>query len=206
LTLFGSAAKRLETRDYLCRIIDLGQALGARALVFGSPKNRLVQGSSKTEADKIALDFFAALGSHAMAHDVWFCLEPNPVEYGCDYVTRAAEGVELVQRVAQPGFGLHLDAAAMTLSQDPVEEVFQSALPCWQHFHVSEPFLSPIGSAGVDHRRFASALHEVGYANWVSIEMSRATSPTWQQELTDSLRYVQDCYGTPPAPNSPWIP
>jgi sugar phosphate isomerase/epimerase len=199
LTLFSWPAKRLETRDYLSRIIELGQALGAGALVFGSPKNRLLSGNSTAQADAIAVEFFAEIGAYAHAHNVHFCIEPNPVEYGCDYITRAAQGVELVRHVAQPGFGLHLDAAGMTMSKDPVEEIFQSALPCWHHFHVSEPFLAPIGTAGVDHQRFATALHKVGYLHWVSIEMNRASSPTWQQELIESVRFVQSCYGSPHA-------
>ena len=50
-----------------------------------------------------------------------FCIEPNPTAYGCDYVTTAAEGLDLVSRVDQPGFGLHLDAGGMTLAGDPTD-------------------------------------------------------------------------------------
>jgi D-psicose/D-tagatose/L-ribulose 3-epimerase len=41
LQLFGDNAQRSAMLEYLKRMVDLGAALGARSLVFGSPKNRL---------------------------------------------------------------------------------------------------------------------------------------------------------------------
>jgi sugar phosphate isomerase/epimerase len=194
LAIFGSAAQRRETLEYLYRIIELAHKLGARALVFGSPKNRQTMGTGAAEVEEIALSFFRLLGVHAQAHGVHFCLEPNPVEYACDYITTGADGVALASRVGQPGFGLHLDSAAMTLSHDCVEAVCRSALPYWVHFHVSEPFLACIGSAGVDHRRFAEVIRTLAFPGWISIEMNRASSSAWEEELETSILYVQGCY------------
>ena len=47
-------------------------------------------------------------------------MEANPPEYGADFVTRAAEAIELVKAVNHPGFRLHLDTGCMTLANDPV--------------------------------------------------------------------------------------
>ena len=65
LQLFGSAAIRAALADYLRRVIDFGAELGAHALVFGSPKNRLRGSLSIGEANDIAIPFFRQLGEHA---------------------------------------------------------------------------------------------------------------------------------------------
>ena len=111
LTLFDSAAARAATLDYLKRIAAVCGSLGAGALVFGSPKNRRRNAMPIEEANQIAIDFFRELGVTAAKSGTCVVLEANPVDYGADFVTRAAEALALVQTVAHPGLQLHLDAA-----------------------------------------------------------------------------------------------
>ncbi|HMA24546.1 MAG TPA: TIM barrel protein, partial [Gemmatimonadaceae bacterium] len=87
LQLFGDARSRAEMLDYLRDVITLGAALGARSLVFGSPKNRLRHSLPVADASDIAESFFRAIGDHARNHGVIFCIEANPPAYGCDFVT-----------------------------------------------------------------------------------------------------------------------
>ena len=57
---------------------------------------------SPVDALSIAVDFFSAtLGEHAAARDVTLCIEANPPEYGCDFVTTTAEGRRAVRRDQQ---------------------------------------------------------------------------------------------------------
>src|SRR5262249_53724170 len=70
LVLFGDAPTRRRTLEYLSGMIDLACALGAGALVFGSPKNRLVGDRSRAEAVAIADASFRALGEHAASRGV----------------------------------------------------------------------------------------------------------------------------------------
>lgn len=171
LTLFGEETSRRETLEYLQGMIRLASKLGVKVLVFGSPKNRKTGALSQDEIDRIAIPLFRALGEHAAKHDVTFCIEPNPAQYDCDFVTTSLEGLALVKQIDHEGFGLHLDAGGMTLSQEPIDSVLAECLPAVRHFHASEPMLAPLGDGSVDHPRFASALKQGGYANWVSIEM-----------------------------------
>lgn len=171
LTIFQTAEKRNQTLEYLKGMIRLGGRLGAKALVFGSPRNRLVNGMPREQAEEIAIGFFGKAGKAAADHDTILCIEPNPVAYECDFITTSAEGRSLVARVNHPGFGLHLDAAGMTLSQEDVASELAKSVPGICHFHVSEPNLQPIGTGGVDHAAFARALRERRYDRWVSVEM-----------------------------------
>ncbi|HEX2296660.1 MAG TPA: sugar phosphate isomerase/epimerase family protein [Actinomycetota bacterium] len=171
LKLFGTAADRTELGTVVRSVIDLASWLGAHALVFGSPKSRVRGDLSVDEATEIATEFFAGAGAHAESRGTCLCIEPNPPEYGCDFVTNAAEGRALVARVGSPGFGLHLDAGGMTLAGDTAPEVTAS-VPVLTHFHASEPGLKPVHAAGeTPHAAFAGALRDAGYTGWVSLEM-----------------------------------
>jgi sugar phosphate isomerase/epimerase len=171
LTIFESPEKRKATLDYLREIIRLGGQLGANALVFGSPKNRSVGDMPRSNAEEIAVEFFHALGVEAARNDTVFCIEPNPEQYGCDFVTTSREGRNLVARVNHPGFCLHLDAAGMTMSNENIEEELAESVPGICHFHISEPGLKPVGTGNVEHALFARILNMQGYSRWYSIEM-----------------------------------
>lgn len=177
LQLFADAPLREATHDCLAGMIRLASWLGADVLVFGSPKNRLVGGGSLQAAHDTAVSFFRRLGQVAHDHGVWFCIEPNPIEYGCDFVTTAADGLALVQEVNQPGFGLHLDAAGMTLAGDNAQEIMRTAGDWWRHFHVSEPYLQPVGAGGCNHQAFSAAIDHAKYEGWLSIEMKALDPP-----------------------------
>jgi sugar phosphate isomerase/epimerase len=194
LTVFDSAEVRAKTLDYLTGIVRVCARLGARALVFGSPKNRRVGDRPRAEAQGVAVEFFRTLAATAHAAGTTVVLEANPPEYGADFVTRAGGAIELVKAVDHPGFRLHLDTGCMTLAGDPVRETFAAGFPLAHHFHVSEPNLDPPGTSGtVDHAAFAAELHARGYAGWVSLEM-REPKPFTLDGLAAAVRWVQERY------------
>ncbi len=171
LVVFGDDVAQARTLAHLDGMMALAARLGARALVFGSPKNRTRGTLPVGEAMRIATAFFREAGARAAAHGVVLCVEPNPPEYQCDFVNTTAEGIALVEAVNHPGFGLHLDGGALTLNQEPVAAAIASAAPVLRHFHASEPFLQPLGTGGTDHAACAEALRAAGYDGWVSVEM-----------------------------------
>ena len=171
LRIFADAVAREATLEYLGVILRLGARAGARAFVFGSPVNRQVGDLDKASVDAIALPFFAAAGALADEAGVSLCLEPNPPQYKCDFLTTTEECVTFLEHAATPGLGIHLDAAALTLNGESIEEAVLLARPFLRHVHASEPYLAPIGSAGVEHARIAAALASIDYDGWISIEM-----------------------------------
>ena len=172
LTIFDSSDVRDRTREHLERFIDLAGWMGAGRLVFGSPRNRRVPDSMEAaQAFDIAVDFFRALGDRATAAGTIFCIEPNPEIYDCNFVTTAEEGALLVDAVDKSGFGLHLDAAGMTLSGDDPLVSIESFGGVLRHFHASAPQLGDLEDAVVDHASAAKGLRSVGYRGVVSIEM-----------------------------------
>jgi len=183
-----------ETAAYLRTIIDVGAALGARALVFGSPKQRTVSGIAADDVRRREWEFFSEVGAAAASVGLHFCIEPNPPAYGCDYLNTIAEVMALLERVPSEGLGLHADAAAMTMVGDAPAQLTPLA-PALQHFHISEPDLAPIGSGGVPHERFAAALRAGGYGRLVSIEMRAGALGENASRVRAALAAARAAYG-----------
>jgi len=196
LTLFESPAVREETFAYLSGIIRLASALGAKVLVFGSPKNRLVGEQDRERVWETAVDFFRRLGEQAEAENTVFCIEPNAAAYGCDFIQTAREGLELVRRVNHPGFGLHLDAGVLTLNEEPYEKILEESIDCLVHFHISEPHLALIGEGKTDHHRIATSLKTLNYPGWVSIEMRNGLKTSNLEAVEQALDFVLTYYGS----------
>jgi sugar phosphate isomerase/epimerase len=191
--LFGHPELRVfdddrgRTLAHLRGMCDLAAALGAPVLVFGSPGNRRRDGRPL----ELAVELFRELGRYAADRDVCVCVEPLPPELGTDFVTSATEAAELVEHVASPGFGLHLDSASLHLTgEDPLEAI----RPGLRHFHASEVGFGPLGTTGVDHERCAEALRRAGYEGVVSVEMLASEGEN-RERVLGSLDHARRIYG-----------
>jgi sugar phosphate isomerase/epimerase len=187
LSLFDSGRAFL---DYVERIIRLAGWLGAKVLVFGSPKNRRLGTLDPLKGLLQAVDTFRLLGDRARSSQTILCIEPNPTSYECDFITTLDEALQLVRAVDHPGFGLHLDAGALTLNGERLH-LPPTVSPA--HFHISEPFLAPIGQASSPHAEYARALRQMCYTSWHSIELREPTSG-WEEQLERSLIEVDRLY------------
>lgn len=171
LNLFGGPDVRramLERLEAVCRI---GAGLGCGPLVFGSPKNRDRTGLDDASVDGLAVEFFRDLGDRAARHGVTVCLEPNPVRYGCNFMTGTAEAARMVGRVAHPAIRLQLDTGTITVNGEPMEPTVRAHAALVGHVHASEPDLVTLGDGGTDHAAAAHALRAVMPDAWVTIEM-----------------------------------
>jgi len=170
LQLFGSDASRAAMLEHLERTIDLGSALGAHALVFGSPGNRKRGSLSLADATSIAVEFFQRLGAYAHERGTTVCLEANPVEYGCDFVTTTADAVELCNAVDQRGIGVNGDLGGIMMAGENPASALECAGSRLVHVHASEPRLAEL-SARDEHVVTGKALEKMRYGGWVSVEM-----------------------------------
>jgi sugar phosphate isomerase/epimerase len=172
LEVFGSAESREAFHKYLCSVVELGAALGAQVLVFGSPKNRLKKDLAFEEALVRAAEFFQPVGDYAARHGVIIGFEPNPAEYGCDFVTNAEQGARLVEAVASPGFQLHLDMAGMSMAGDDIARTLGTHGSSLAHCHISAPQLNPVSAAtGLSYAAGVEALVRSGFRGCLSLEM-----------------------------------
>ncbi len=200
LTVFGSDDTRAAMVDYLAGICRLASWLGATRLVFGSPANRRPGVLDDAERDRMAIAFFRAVGAGAAAHGTVVCIEPNPAEYGCEWIRSVRDAAALVDAVDHPGFGLHLDAGGMLLHGDGVDDIVAAlAHPGVRHVHASDPMLAPLGTGHEGsaqwHQALAGVLSTAGYGGCVSLEMRRQPEGDRAEWLRASVRLLAAWYG-----------
>lgn len=158
LNVFGSPDVRDSMLLHLRNIFKIGSGLGARRLVFGSPKNRDRTGLGDEAVLDIAVPFFQNLGAIAEDYGIVVCLEPNPPEYGANFMITTAEAAEMVMRVAHPAIRLQFDTGAQALNSEDPDLVLTRYASLVGHVHLSEPGLVPLGDSKTDHASIASAI------------------------------------------------
>jgi sugar phosphate isomerase/epimerase len=160
LNLFGKPAVRTAMLDHLAAVFRIGQGLGARVAVFGSPKQRDRSGIDEARARDLAVEFFREAGDRAARAGLTLCLEPNPPRYGANFMTTAGATADVVRAVAHPAVRLQCDLGAMHVGGESLAD----GLDDWQslvaHVHLSEPDLLPLGTAGTPHAAWAPSLRE----------------------------------------------
>ena len=192
LNVFGSDADRACIIDHMENLFAVAGTLGVGALVFGSPKNRDRSGLSDTEAFNQAAEFFKILAEKAQRHRVVLCIEPNPPQYGANFVTNWREARALVESVNTRGFGLHLDSGCIHMFGDDIGEAIRLCADLICHFHISEPHLADFSKPDVDHAGAAKALRDIDYQGWTSIEMRCGDRPL--AALDNALQFVTATY------------
>jgi D-psicose/D-tagatose/L-ribulose 3-epimerase len=177
LQLFGNDENRLALVDHLSRVAALAGALGAGAIVFGSPRNRDRGELTHEQAMQRSVPVLRDIGDAYAKAGSCFCLEPNPEKYNCNFLTRWQQVAELVDRVDHPGVGIHLDTACIHLAGDDPVEAVAACGASMRHFHISEPELGGFAHPAIDHARIGAALRACPYRGYLSIEMRRQPDP-----------------------------
>lgn len=189
--LFSSADARLRLAERLDRVAVVASELGARACVFGAPTLRDPGELPVEEALTIASDFFAKVAPRFSARGTALAFEANPVIYNCRFIAGTWDALNLVDRVATPGFGLQLDMGTVFANAEgprAVEAAGRRALHC----HISEPHLVPIGTSNADHAAANCALAASGYSGWISVELR--TVDDWRGAVKQAAQVLNQYY------------
>ena len=190
LQLFGEGTKFAEHLKYCA---GLAAELGAGAVVFGAPKNRDRGALSEEDAFARAVEVLGPIAEAYAAAGVALCLEANPTQYACNFVTHGREAARLVRAVGSVGLRLHLDTACAGMAGEDVDELVRENADILAHFHASEPILSGFSAPSEAHAKAAEALREVGYEGWVGVEMR--TQEDVLGALTTAAGFAMETYG-----------
>ena len=197
LQLLAGERERGALLDHLRTVADFAAGVGAHGLVFGSPKNRVRGDRPLDESMSLARDLFRALATHSRELGVTFCIEANPPEYDCDFITTTPDAVELCRRIDDPSVGVNIDLGGIIIAgEDPADSIAQAA-PFVRHVHASEPQLAGLASTAV-HERAAAALRDIEYSGWISIEMRAAAPADQLAALERAIRLVTSAYVSVP--------
>lgn len=193
LMIFENKKIRKKTLIHLLNIIDFASKVGAKVLVFGSPKNKIKGRLSDSQSLKIAVDFFDTIGDKAKSLGLKFCLEPTPRAYGADFIVNTKEAIDLLKKIGNDGLGINIDLGSLILNDEQVEDSILKAAPYMTHIHISEPFLKPINLDYSFHRKVASVIQSVGYEGGVSVEMLFRDASNLNR-VKETLSFVKNIY------------
>ncbi|HEV2391772.1 MAG TPA: sugar phosphate isomerase/epimerase family protein [Verrucomicrobiae bacterium] len=162
---------RRRTSEYLRALVDFCADIGGDCMVAGSPRQRnVLPGVSREQARDWALETFRSAADAAAQRQVTICFEPlAPAE--TNFINTAAEAIEFVQALASPSVQIILDVKAMCSESKPIPRIIRESWPHFAHFHANDKNLKGPGFGKVDFRPIASALREVGYSRYVSVEV-----------------------------------
>ena len=193
LNVFGDRESQERLLQHLGHVCRIAEGLGAKRLVFGSPKNRDRSGLTGSEADDIALRFFSRLGDIAQSHGVVITLEPNPVCYGTNWITTTTEAHDFVNELGNPGIAMQLDTGTViTNSED--RDTIASVKDAAGHVHLSEPKLLPLCLAPLGHNDVFRAAAGIAPGT-VTIEMLTKGQGSTEELVERSVRKVQELLG-----------
>jgi sugar phosphate isomerase/epimerase len=196
LNVFGDSKSQQAMLEHLQAVCRIGASLGATRLVFGSPKNRDRTGLTDTQALEQAISFFRQLGNIAQEHGVTVCLEPNPIQYGANFMNNSNETARVVAAVSHGAIRMQFDTGALTINKESPEDVLESNAGLIGHVHASEPDLVPLGDGGTDHRLMSKVLHQHLPDQIVSIEMVATKEEAHLRSIERALTWAVKCYRT----------
>lgn len=171
LNLFATEDIQEKMLSHLTAICRIGGWLGAKRLVFGSPKNRDRTGFNDYQSVDMAVAFFRRLGDIAESYGVIVCLEPNPIRYGANFMNTSEETAEIVQQVAHSAIKMQLDTGSITINGEDVDTILKNYSPLIGHIHASEPDLVPLGEGATNHVHMSAGLKTFLKDHIVTVEM-----------------------------------
>jgi sugar phosphate isomerase/epimerase len=192
--LLGDASAFRLMHEHMRLVTGIAGALGATALVFGSPRNRRRGEMSIERAGKIAGERLSLLGDVVMDAGAVLAIEPVPAVYGGDFLGSWREVLRIVEDVNHPGVRVHLDTAGVGLAGDSIGDAVVASKDWLAHFHAAQPHLVAFSPPERNHAEAAAALNAIGYDKWLSIELREQPDNPFGA-IKDAARIVQKVYG-----------
>lgn len=187
---------RAATTAFAQHLARLCAAMGGEVLVWGSPAQRSLEDDWDREACTAhAVEAVRSVAEVAGPLGVTVAMEPLPPSY-TNFLSSAEEGRRFVAAVDHPACRLHLDVNAMSHEEIPIDEVIRASREELHYFHANDPCLLGPGMGDVDYGPIRSALSEVGYDGWMSVEVFDY-EPGAEKIASESLAYLRSIFGAP---------
>lgn len=162
---------RQDTAAYFRELARLCRDLGGEIMVLGSPQQRNVpKGQSMESAMSNAAEVLRAVVPTLEEYNVQIAIEPLGHEEG-NFLNTAADGRVLQSMVDSEQVKLHLDVKAMSDEPTPTPQIIRENADAMIHFHANDPNRQGPGMGDVDFVPIFQALKDIGYQDWVSVEV-----------------------------------
>lgn len=192
LQLLGDKKSFVALKDHMKFIAELAQTAGAKVLVYGAPKNRLLLGHGYDDALALAEERLAVLAEICWEYEVSIGLEAVPAVYGGEVITSYKESTAIVKTVDHPGLVFHLDTGCTFLDNQSIAEAIDKTSDTIKHFHISQPKLADFSEPAEYHKDASISLTKGNYQGWRCIEMLETNNPI--KSIKESIDFVNRYY------------
>jgi len=166
--------------SHIEKVCKISKKLNAQNLIFGSPKNRIKNNLTISEADKISIQIFKKITVICKRYKINFCLEPNARIYGCDYINKLSEAYKILKKVNKKNFLINIDTGNISLEEN------LNLLPKLQNKHIGNFQLSEknLKKIKIKNKKHYLILKEFNLKNnFVSLEQLNIKKNSVSQEI-----------------------
>lgn len=172
--------------EYTKKAIEFANKIDCENLVFGCPKNRIMQ---KNQKEEDVLYFFKTLGDFAKEKQTVLAIEPNPIIYGTNFINYTNQAFKFVKKVNSEGIKVNVDFGTIIQNNENLNDVFEN-IDLVNHIHISEPNLVKIERRR-EHKELAKFLKDIDYRKYVSIEMKQTND---MNDIKEVIDYVSETF------------
>lgn len=184
--LFGTNKERKILTNYTKKAINFANTIHCKNLVFGSPKNRII---NNYEQYPSAIKFFKQLGDYAFQKNTVLSIEANPPIYGTNFINTTKQAFELVKDVNSKGFMVNVDFGTIIQNNEKINPIIDN-INLVNHIHISEPNLVLIKRRKL-HKEFADKLKKTNYNKFISIEMKNFENI---RDIKSIIKYIKGVF------------
>ena len=170
--------------SHFTAVLKLAKSTGARKIVFGSPRNRKIGGKYADEESAMAhaTRVFGRLArvAEGLDSEIIICFEPNSAKYGCDFVTKLSQALDLVRRVNHPQFKINLDTGNARMEEEELSSIVKGNESDIGHIQISMPFLEPLQADPTEAANLRAMLPDRVF----SLEMKQVASSAMPKLLS----------------------
>jgi len=157
-------------------------------VIIGLIRGVLKPGVSQAQAMEWLREALQDCSRAAEDQGVRLALEPIN-RYETSLVNNVAQGMQLIEEVGSPNFGLLLDTFHMNIEDAVIEGSIRTCAERIFHFHVADSNRLYPGGGHLDFASILGALHQIGYQGWVSGEF--LPIPDAVTAAQNNIRYLK---------------
>ena len=190
-SIFDGGKQREYIFRHLRKMLYIAKGLNIKNLVFGSPKNRFIKHKNEDNINT-ATDFFQKLCDTANKFQMNVCLEANPKEYNCNFITNTFEAVDFIKKVDRKNFLFNLDTSTIILNQNDFKEAVEYSNEFIGHVHISSPYIEEIMK--INNEEISRTLKSFDYKGFFSLEMKSNLTENNLKNLEKNVKIFKKFY------------
>lgn len=206
------AGIRRRTLEHLRACIETTAEMGSKIMAgpLYAPVGYFSGNRRTTDEWQRAVECFQQLGPSLDEHGVTLAIEPLN-RYETYFLNTAADAARVCSEIGHPRIGILFDTYHANIEEKDVAAAIREAGPFLRHFHSCENDRGIPGTGHVDWTGVFSALRQVQYNGWLTIEsfgfslgaLSAAASiwrdlaPSAEDIAVDGLRFLRKMESAP---------